>query len=483
MATSDVDDEGGADGLYDLGQAMYPEFRLASGTYEGRPCRNLDMQTFERAPNNPTQWISRPPEQWHRLAIIESDKIVMRPVHANPDAHRYLSHRHGPILTVIYDDGSAEALPESADEAVGQIDRRIPYRMFNECHEGSGFIKDLDLLWQGLARIGGVDTVVVSKSGTPTVAGRMVCLLEADVIALRRQFDRLKRVARDNTKARARWIVQNDLLSQLDSHRFPRMVIDPDTHELLQLERVGVQPSPAAARRTRRSTMETVRNNLPALAQEEPREVMQLHAEIERVALQRMIQRYEELLDQNLPEPRWQRFFEDNIFILKLVFARPVRLLHSQFHAQGSGLSGAGAQVGDFLLTEQGQALAIVEIKKPGTQLVGASYRNTQVFSPGKELAGAMTQVLVQQNEMRTNWHRHRGEDAALSESRSDVIRCVVIAGRNPTEAAHRRSFDIFRNACKDVDVLTFDELLGKLRLLRDHLSPPSPVQDNDVPF
>jgi hypothetical protein len=164
MATSDVDDGDGTENLYDLGQAMYPEFRLSSGTYEGRPCRNLDMQTFERAPNDPTRWISGPPEQWHRLAVIEADKIVMRPVHTNPSARRYLSHRHGPILTVIYDDGGAEALPESADEAVDQIDGRLPYRMFNECHEGSGFIKDLDLLWQGLARIGRVDTVVVSQA-------------------------------------------------------------------------------------------------------------------------------------------------------------------------------------------------------------------------------------------------------------------------------------------------------------------------------
>jgi len=83
----------------------------------------------------------------------------------------------------------------------------------------------------------------------------------------------------------------------------------------------------------------------------------------------------------------------------------------------------------------------------------------------------------------RTNWHRHRSEETSLSDSRSDVIRCVVVAGRDPHEAAHRRSFDIFRNACKDVDVLTFDELLGKLRLLRQHLSPPLAGPDDDVPF
>lgn len=120
--------------------------------------------------------------------------------------------------------------------------------------------------------------------------------------------------------------------------------------------------------------------------------MLQLHAEIERVTLQRMIARFDEMLQEpNTQEPRWQRFFEDNIFILKLVFARPVRLLHTQFHAQGSGASGAGAQVGDFLFAEQGQALAIVEIKKPGTALVGGRYRNKQVFGASAELSGAIT--------------------------------------------------------------------------------------------
>jgi hypothetical protein len=41
-----------------------------------------------------------------------------------------------------------------------------------------------------------------------------------------------------------------------------------------------------------------------------------------------------------------------------------------------------------------------------------------------------------------------------------------------PPKEARRRSFEIFRNACKDVEVLTFDELLGKLQLLLQHLNP-----------
>jgi hypothetical protein len=37
----------------------------------------------------------------------------------------------------------------------------------------------------------------------------------------------------------------------------------------------------------------------------------------------------------------------------------------------------------------------------------------------------------------------------------------------------------VFRNACKDVEVITFDELLVKLEYLQQHLQPTL----DDVPF
>lgn len=484
MATDHSGGEGDAEGAYDGDQVMHPGFRLANATHEGRPCRNLYMQTFEKVVDDPTLWISRPPELWHHLATIASDKIVMYPVHTNPHAQRYLRRRHGPIRTLVYEHAGTATLPETADEAVSHIQRKLGFRMFNDCEYGLGLIKELDLFWQGLASVAGADTLVVTSEGTSAIDGRMVRVSEAELDGLRRRFDRVKRVARENAKVAARWIVRNDLLPRLDPQRFPQVIVEPVGSQLVELRRETGRGSVAAARRARQSSVTAVRNNLPALAAEEPREVLQLHADIERVTLERMIDRFDEmLLQEDLTEPRWQRFFEDNIFILKLLFARPVRLLHTQFHAEGSGLSGSGAQIGDFLLAEQGQALAIVEIKKPATHLIGSRYRNSQVFSPSTDLAGAVTQVLIQQNAMRVHWHRHRSDDLPLAESRADAIRCVVVAGKYPVEEAHRRSFEIFRNACKDVDVITFDELLGKLQLLRQHLTPQAPATANEDLF
>ena len=207
---------------------------------------------------------------------------------------------------------------------------------------------------------------------------------------------------------------------------------------------------------------------------------MKLHAEIERATLTAMIGKYRDMLEKKLGESHWQRFFEQHKFVLSLAFARPVELSHTQFHAQGSGLTGSGAQIGDFLFKEHGQALAIVEIKTPDAPLMLVTpYRKPHVFGPHSELSGAITQVLHQQSELRTRWQTHVFDNPSLRPSRADVVKCVVLAGRRPIEEHELRSFEVFRNACKDVEVITFDELLAKLEYLQQHLQP---VPD-EVPF
>jgi hypothetical protein len=64
-----------------------------------------------------------------------------------------------------------------------------------------------------------------------------------------------------------------------------------------------------------------------------------------------MIGKYRDMLEKKLSEPLWQRFFEQHKFVLSLAFARPVELSHTQFHAQGSGLTGSGAHIRNYILS------------------------------------------------------------------------------------------------------------------------------------
>ena len=51
------------------------------------------------------------------------------------------------------------------------------------------------------------------------------------------------------------------------------------------------------------------------------------------------------------------------------------------------------------------------------------------------------------------------------------AVRCLVLIGTAPTETDQLKSLELFRNNLHDVLVVTFDELLEKLRNLREFLS------------
>src|ERR1019366_6213052 len=53
----------------------------------------------------------------------------------------------------------------------------------------------------------------------------------------------------------------------------------------------------------------------------------------------------------------------------------------------------------------------------------------------------------------------------------SYAIKCVVVIGRVPTGPDEKKSLELFRNNLNDVLVVTFDELLEKLRHLALHTS------------
>lgn len=338
--------------------------------------------------------------------------------------------------------------------------------------------KDLDPIWHGLSRIQSAKVLSISRNSEITVKNDTILIGEEHIDKLRRVFNRIKSNGRKLIRQSKHGIVHDDLLTRLDPERFRRIV--KVTPPLVEVRREGPRQTEARERAERHANLQVVRNQLRELVAEAPQELLVLHAEIERMTLANMIEAFRAKIGSGLAESSWQNFFENNKFVLSMVFSRPVELMHTQFHAKGSTLTGTRAQIGDFLYKENGQALAIVEIKRPETALLqNAAYRGHDVFGPSSELSGALTQVLFQQSELRQRWSMHTHDNPELRQSGADVIKCVVIVGRLPTDQAKLRSFEVFRNACKDVEVITFDELLAKLELLEKQLNP----RPASVPF
>lgn len=453
------------------GEVLNPYFRLEAATEGTEPARKLFLRTYRLANAETRTWHAMPEQDWPLLATILPNRIIMRPIHVNPHAQRYLTPKNGRFTTVIYVDDVCDELPDDAEAAALHVESRLPWGLFDPPGNGLGLYRELDPVWQGLSQIPSAETLVVSEHPEIIATEGVVSVSTQEVDRLRRAFTRVTRNGRKLIRQTKQCIVHDDVLTRLDPERFRRVV--QVAQPLVEVRREGVKQAATRERAERRSNVQTVRKQLGELVSEVPQELIKLHAEIERVTLGTMIEAFKVKLANDLSESHWQSFFEQNKFVLSMVFARPVELTHTQFHAKGSTLTGAGAQIGDFLFKEHGQALAIVEIKKPGTALLrDTPYRGQDVFGPTSELSGAVTQVLFQQSELRQRWVFHEKENPDLRQSGADVIKCVVVAGRLPAEPKKLRSFEVFRNACKDVDIVTFDELLAKLELLEKYLTP-----------
>jgi len=456
-------------------EVLEASFRLEASADGIEPGRKLFLRTYRLADAEARTWHAMPEEDWPLLATILPSRIIMRPTHVNPHALRYLTPKNGRFTTVICIDDYDSELPDDAEAATSHIEQRLVWDFFDPPNSGLGLNKNLDSLWQGLSRL--QHSTVLEFTRRPQIHAKdgVISIGLSEVDRLRRDFNRIATSGRKLIRQAKQGVVHDDLLTRLDPERFRRVVqVSPP---LVEVRREGVKQAAARERAERRSNVQAVRKQLGQIVTEAPKELMLLHAEIERVTLAKMIDAFKEKLNSKLTEQHWQTFFEQNKFVLSMAFTRPVELTHTQFHAKGSTLTGAGAQIGDFLYKEYGQALAIVEIKTPETALLhGTAYRGKEVFGPTSELSGAVTQVLFQQSELRQRWMTHEHDNPALRQSGADVIKCVVVAGRMPTDPSKLRSFEVFRNACKDVDIVTFDELLAKLEFLEKQLTPaPDP--------
>jgi hypothetical protein len=116
--------------------------------------------------------------------------------------------------------------------------------------------------------------------------------------------------------------------------------------------------------------------------------------------------------------------------------------------------------------------LALVEIKTAKTPLLGTSYRSG-VYPPSRELWGSITQLLDQRYHLQTEIAMLR-HNSGRSDLESYAIKGVIIAGTMPTNQAEKKSLELFRNSLNDLLVITFDELVGKLRGLHAFLARPN---------
>jgi hypothetical protein len=194
-------------------------------------------------------------------------------------------------------------------------------------------------------------------------------------------------------------------------------------------------------------------------------------------------------------EAYWQAFFGGRPWMLENAFSAAVMQLRGETYVGGKkagGRQGAGGVATDFLFSDEStKSFAVVDIKTPSCRLVGRQYRgrksqkgmsldNNVIYMMHGELSGAIVQVRNQIAVAVENFGLVLGKSYLDLNSvhPSGVLVVGAIAGLSERE---KSSFNHFRHGLHGLTVITFDELLKRLKLIFGDVTIPRPRRGTPI--
>lgn len=370
-------------------------------------------------------------------------------------------------------------VPEEHFGVVG-IMKVIPNGFIKDPSFGLGFVKEMKPLVKSIQELNGVRRLVISEKETTRVGGATFYMGTEEYTTLRNGMNRIARHHQADSLIEREMMAHNNSIHKAmpDAHHYKERPYRPGTvYKLLG----GTQSAVVNLRgKDRVSVLNAIAGNANAIAKRDPKEFVQLQKDIEIVGLDKLIDAVKSHIGRNSVEGVWQTLLELNPFILSMLFGQPIVLLQAGASVGGQTLSGSGTKIADFLTKNAlSHNAALVELKRPKTSLLAKTEYRGGVFGPSKELMGAVTQVLDQRVKLTTNIAQTL-YNSKINNLDVSAIECVVVAGMMPSEEATIRSFELVRNSFKDVRIITFDEMLERLQILRELLAGERYVSEID---
>jgi len=182
-----------------------------------------------------------------------------------------------------------------------------------------------------------------------------------------------------------------------------------------------------------------------------PEELSTLLEQARRV---RAVKDFETMLEDDLIEPRWQEWFEQNSWVLGSEF---VRVLDDR-HIDTQNIS-------DFLMEAYDGFLDVVEIKRPeGNLAFWAASLDHGNYVPSTDLTKAITQAnrYIFEIEREANSLKFLER---VGGTRTVKPRCVLIFGRsNDWNKDQAEAFRILNAAFHSLHIMTYDHVLGRAK-------------------
>ncbi|HGY1465483.1 TPA: Shedu immune nuclease family protein [Klebsiella aerogenes] len=386
--------------------------------------------------------------------------ISIYPIITLPTHPKFLGKRYPQIEEIIihldYD-----TAPYSKDEVIDCL-QRLPTGFIKDMRYGLGLIKDYRFIISAIEEQTPYKKIVIGEEDIQGNDEDYYYLNLYDFEKMRRDCDRIADRARTTARIIKTTITYNYLANLLGNEKKP---LPTGNDTISRMLRIKVSDT------DKQAAMSLVSEDKSAVEQTDTVTLTKLKHDIELVSLERLIESYESLLSKRTKEETWQLLFNENPFILSLAFGYPAIKISDQASVGGKRLTGNGEKITDYLIKNGvTNNLAIIEIKKPSSVLLNkAAYRGA-VFCASTELTGSVTQVLDQCYQLQQNIATIKNNNR-IYDIESYAVHCILIIGMMPASEDEKKSFEIYRRNSKNVQIITFDELLLKLRQLHNFLA------------
>ena len=347
----------------------------------------------------------------------------------------------------------------------------LPDGLIKDFEFGFGFLKDCRFIMQAVNSLyPSCPEIIISKTRDTRIdrTAKSFVISYSDYTEMVRLLGTITGRSRAATVSVKEAAIGNVLRRQLGEDELP---IRAHRVKMTQLFVAAANGEEVLDDEQQNVIMDAISENKEAIAKENPEKLMKLQNDIELVNLERLISIYENMLTKNLNEGEWQKFFNDNPFILNLAFGYPIIKIQNQASVGGRKISGSGEKITDFLLKNSlTNNVAIFEIKTPKTALLNKTEYRSEVYTPASDLSGSINQTLDQKYQLLRQFATLK-DTSRIHDIEAYAIHCCLIIGQTPDGEDRKKSLELFRRNSKDVSIITFDELLEKLKQLHNFLS------------
>lgn len=449
-------------------KTQYLTYHISVKAYDRAKAAGADMGLLDEA--------SEP----HLLAeySFETKVLTTYPIWLRSNQGNFLKRKYGTIASISFEDEHEMMVHEHTglffDLQTGF--NRAPF-------EGFGVDPRIKYLIDAFRNLPGIVGITICNDDQISVAGDEVRLpariFDEARLSINRAHDAAREFANSEKIAYLKKLFLPFVVPGYQPNDFERPTIDLQHTVRSALARRGI---PRSRNSNNSAAVRSVMRHAEEMAHEDPVQLFELSEKIQLASLSALIEDMTKEMARGHSEAFWQTYFEENPFILKVLFGLPVVHYTSQATVGGMGLKRKGEKQADYLV-KAGMLgnLAIVEIKTTKTPLMTKDpYRPPNLFGPHWELTGGANQLVDQKLRLiKSIAAKKEEEDEPNIQAWS--VPCILIIGSLPTNKNEKRSFEIYRGSQKDVLIITFDELLAKLSALHEFLITKPDNVDEDI--